>query len=142
MRAVRWLVLKTGSWSQKNKTAFSAHIDHIKAGSGNQVSHAPCMSHRIIEVLNVIPAASCGWDKGHAYSTWAWICLTCFQLHAAASWMPRRLRRGCAAAVSPLGWENFNSIYPHETARNPIIYVILYMLHFIHPQIPPKKAQM
>jgi hypothetical protein len=35
----------------KNKTAFSAHIDHIKAGSGNQVSHAPCMSHRIIEVL-------------------------------------------------------------------------------------------
>ena len=36
----------------KNKTAFSAHIDHIKAGSGNQVSHAPCMSHRIIEVLD------------------------------------------------------------------------------------------
>ena len=35
----------------KNKTAFSAHIDHIKAGSGYQVSHAPCMSHRIIEVL-------------------------------------------------------------------------------------------
>ena len=35
----------------KNKTAFTAHIDHIKAGSGNQVSHAPCMSHRIIEVL-------------------------------------------------------------------------------------------
>jgi hypothetical protein len=35
----------------KNKTAFSAHIDHIKPGSGYQVSHAPCMSHRIIEVL-------------------------------------------------------------------------------------------
>jgi len=46
----------------KNKTAFSAHIDHIKAGSGNQVSHAPCMSHRIIEVLNEYPAACCGWD--------------------------------------------------------------------------------
>jgi len=23
--------------------------------------------------LNEYPAACCGWDKGHAYSTWAWI---------------------------------------------------------------------
>ncbi len=38
----------------KKRTAFSAHINHIKAASGNQVSHAPCVSHGIIEVLKGI----------------------------------------------------------------------------------------
>ena len=33
-----------------------------------RVSHAPCMSHGIIEVLLQYPDACIG-DKGHAYST-------------------------------------------------------------------------
>jgi len=39
------------------------------------------------------PAACCDWDKGHTYSTQAWISPTWFHFYAAAPWMPRSLLR-------------------------------------------------
>jgi hypothetical protein len=50
-------------------------------------------------IFIVIPDACRGWDKGHTYSTWAWIRLTWIRFHAAASRMPCLLAAGCAAAV-------------------------------------------
>jgi hypothetical protein len=51
------------------------------------------LEFRLIPTARIYIAA-CIVDKRHVNSTWAWISLACFSLHAAAPWMPRSLLHG------------------------------------------------